>query len=47
MNTGGLAKFLKIEIVAKVTLTRNLDIKPSLANEKTGNAVKSLQKGNH
>ena len=36
-NTGGLAKFLKLEVGAKVMLTVNLDIQDRLINVHTGN----------
>ena len=36
-NTGGLAKFLKLKIGAKVMLTVNLDIQDRLINGQTGN----------
>ena len=36
-NTGGLAKFLKLEIGAKMMLTVNLDIQDCLINGQTGN----------
>ena len=36
-NTGGLAKFLKLEIGAKMMLTVNLDIQDCLINGRTKN----------
>ena len=36
-NTGGLAKFFKLKINVKVTLTVNLDIQDYLINGHTGN----------
>ena len=40
-NAGGLAKFLKLEVGAKVMLTVNLDIQDRLINGHTGNTSHS------